>query len=234
MRSTPSLCITRGCTARGRHNPASQCDEDLCRGCLPRRAADGLALCQRHVDLLAEDALTAGKLYHALADRLASPSVPGERMSGSRNPGLKINLAALGVRIVIRHTLVAWSKLIIDDRGVSLSAIDSSGAGAVYVLSAFVARHADWLAARPGSLPADASEELRDLVRDAHPIAYPSGTRIFDVAACPTEGCPGTLRAVLRRSDALLPAAIVCGVDAAHTWTADRWMTLGRQIREYR
>lgn len=228
MRTTPALCIARGCTARGRHTPASQCDPDRCRGCLPRRAADGLALCQRHVDLLAEDAITAGKLYHALADQLAAPDVPGERTSGSRNPGLKINLQALGARIVIRHTLVAWARLIMDERGVSLPWVDTNPA---YVLAAFVARHADWLAARPGTLPADVCEELHDLIREAYPIAYPSGVRIFDVAPCPTQGCPGTLKAVLRRSDALLPAAVVCGHDPAHTWTADRWLALGRQIR---
>lgn len=230
---TTVLCIARGCAAHGRHIP-NRCDDDECRGCLPRRAGDGLALCPRHTDLLAEDARTAAALYGALAARLASSGLPGERTSGSRDPGLKINLAALGSRIVIRHTLVAWTKMIAYERGVKLPDVDHGDAGEVAALGAFVALHATWLAARPGSVPADACDELRDLVREAYPIAYPSGTRIFDVAPCPTEGCPGTLRAILRRSDALLPAAVVCSQDDSHTWTADRWLTLGRHIREHR
>lgn len=222
-----ALCTARGCSARGRHDPAGQCDTDRCRGCLPRRAADGLVLCQRHADLIGEDAQTAARLYVALADRLTSTGLPGEKTSGTRDPGLKINLAALGARIVIRHTLVAWTKLIADERGVLLPDQHHD----VAVLGAFVALHSTWLAARPGTLPADVCEELRDLVRETYPVAYPSGTRIFDVAPCPIPECPGTLRAVLRRSDALLPAAVVCSLDDSHAWTADRWLALGRQIR---
>lgn len=205
--------------------PAGECDPDQCRGCLPRRAADGLALCPLHVDLLAEDACTAARLYAALADCLTSSGMPGERTSGTREPGLKINLAALGTRIVIRHTLVGWAKLIADERGLRVPDMT------VPALGAFVSLHSTWLAAMPGTLSADVCEELRDLVHTAHRIAYPSGTRIFDVAPCPIPDCPGTLRAVLRRSDALLPAAVVCSLDDGHTWTADRWLMLGRQIR---
>lgn len=209
------------CTARGRHGP--QCDDDRCRGCLPRRADDGLVLCRHHTLLIAEDAVTAAVLFDALADRLAAAGLPGERTSGSRDPGLKINLAAVNARMEIRHILASWTTLIAEIRGVTLPADDTTSLGA------FVARHAVWLAAQPTA--ADVSTELRELVHEAYPIAYPSGVRVFDVAPCPGDGCPGTLRAILRTSDALLPAAIVCSVDADHTWSADRWLTLGRQIR---
>lgn len=219
---TPHLCIAPMCIARGKHH---QCDDDRCRGCLPRRADDGLVLCRHHTLLIAEDAVTAAVLFDALADRLAASGLPGEKTSGTRTPGLKINVFAVDARILIRHTLASWTTLISEIRGITLPADDTGSLGA------FVARHAVWLAAQPDTA-ADVSTELRGLVREAYPIAYPSGTRVFDVAPCPTDGCPGTLRAVLRRSDALLPAAVVCGQDPAHTWTADRWITLGRQLRE--
>lgn len=219
---TATLCAVPTCTARDRHGP--QCDDDRCRGCLPRRADDGLALCRRHTLLIAEDAVTASVLFDALADRLTAAGLPGERTSGSRDPGLKINLPAVDARIAIRHILVAWVQYIAEIRGVSLPDDDTGSLGT------FVARHAVWLAAQPDTAAA-CSTELQSLVRDAHPIAYPSGVRVFDVAPCPTPDCPGTLRAVLRRSDSLLPAAVVCDRDAAHTWTADRWLALGRQIR---
>lgn len=220
---TLALCIVPSCAARGRHQP--HCDDDRCRGCLPRRADDGLVLCRHHTLLIAEDAVTASRLYDALADQLVASGLPGEKTSGSRNPGLKINTAALDARIYIRHILASWTTMIADVRGVALPWPDDTAS-----LGLFIARHAVWLAAQSATAP-HVCTELRDLVHGAYPIAYPSGTRIFDVAACPTQGCPGTLRAVLRRSDALLPAAVVCGHDDAHTWSADRWLALGRQIR---
>lgn len=218
---TTALCVVPICMARGRHRP--QCDVDGCRGCLPRRADDGLVVCRHHTLLIAEDAITAARLFDALAAQLAATGLPGERTSGSRDPGLKINVAALDARISIRHTLAGWTTLIADERGIGLPADDTGSLGE------YVARHAVWLAARP--VAADVSVELRGLVREAYPIAYPSGTRIFDVAPCPTSGCPGTLRAVLRRSDALLPASVVCSHDGDHAWSADRWLALGRHIR---
>lgn len=218
---TQPLCIVPMCTSRGRHAP--QCDDDRCRGCLRRRADDGLVLCRHHTLLIAEDAITAARLYDALAAQLVASGLPGERTSGSREPGLNVNVAALDARIYIRHTLASWTTLISEQRGVSLPTEDTPSLGG------YVARHAVWLAAQ--SIGADVSTELRELVRIAYPVAYPSGVRIFDVAPCPGEACAGTLRAVLRRSDALLPAAIVCSVDDSHAWSADRWLSLGRQIR---
>lgn len=219
---TTTLCHVPTCTARDRHGP--QCDDGRCRGCLPRRADDGLVLCRRHTLLIAEDAVTVSVLFDALADRLAASGLPGEWTTGSRDPGLKINLRAVDARIAIRHILVAWTTFIAETRGVTLPDDDTESLGT------FVARHAAWLAAQPDTAAA-VSTELQTLVREAHPIAYPSGVRVFDVAPCPTQECPGTLRAVLRRSDSLLPAAVVCDRDNAHTWTADRWLALGRQIR---
>lgn len=168
--------------------------------------------------------MTAARLYDVLADQLITTGQPGEKTSGSRNPGLKINPAVIDARIDIKVILTSWTLLIAEIRGIRLP-VDDVGS-----LGLYVARHAVWLAAQPDTA-ADASAELRSLVHGAYPLAYPSGTRRFDVAPCPTEGCPGTLRAVLRRSDALLPPAIVCSRDDSHAWSADRWLSLGRQIR---
>ena len=59
---------------------------------------------------------------------------------------------------------------------------------------------------------------------------------MFQVGPCPE--CTGTLIAILRPHDSLLPHEIICDSsptdDAGklvHSWTADRWLTLGRQIR---
>lgn len=219
---TLALCVVPGCASRGRHQP--QCDDGRCRGCLPRRADDGLILCRHHTLLIAEDAVTAARLHDVLADQLTVTGLPGEKTSGSRNPGLKINPAVIDARIYIKVILTSWTRMIADVRGVT------TPGGDIPSLGLFVARHAVWLAAQPDTA-ADTSTELRDLVHGAYPLAYPSGTRIFDVAPCPSEGCPGTLRAVLRRSDALLPASVVCSHDDSHAWPADRWLMLGRQIR---
>lgn len=39
------------------------------------------------------------------------------------------------------------------------------------------------------------------------------------------------LKAILRRTDSLLPSALVCDTDETHTIPASEWITLGRKLR---
>lgn len=216
-----ALCVATHCRTRGQHAP--NCPGGDCVGCQPRRAADGLALCLQHTDLIAADAHTAARLYDALAAKLTTAGIPGERTSGSRNPGLSLDDRAVQTRTLIRHRLVSWALLIAEERGFGLP--DDT----MPALAAYIASSALWLAAHPAA--ADASAELAELVALAHPIAYPSGTRVVQVGPCPHAGCAGTIRALLRRVDSLLPSSIVCDADDQHAWPASEWLTLGREIR---
>jgi hypothetical protein len=243
VRTSRPLCVRPGCTARGYH--VEGCDTEDCQGCQPRLALDGLNLCQRDVEGIATDAARAAELRAALAKALSGSGQPGEKTSGTADKGLKINERAVEMRATIRHTLVSWSLLITEERGFSLptkrvvqplprgfigpprliSVVDDSDRA----LADLIARSATWLAAHPAA--GEAANELRDLVTQAHSIAYPSGTRVFEVAPCTEEGCGGMLKAVLRRTDSLLPSALVCDADENHTIPASEWLTLGRKLR---
>jgi len=216
------LCAAPHCRARGQH--ATDCLGGDCRGCLPRRAADGLRLCRPHADGLSRDARQAAELYDELALALAGISSPICRVSGSPDRSSRIpNPAAIEARSTIREVLAAWCQLIAEERDVEPPRNEVSD------MSEYVARHAHWLAAHPAA--GDASAEMRELAVRAHRIAYPDGTRVVAVGPCPYDGCDGTIRAVLRASDSLLPSRIVCDANADHVWPADQWLTLGRQLR---
>jgi hypothetical protein len=221
---TASLCISPHCKARGYHQ--SDCDDGNCAGCLPRLAADGLRLCHVHTRRIAEDAQRAAELHDELSLRLTGAGQASERMSGTPDHGTDLDPRAVEARATIRHTLVAWCRLIADQRGIGLPA------DTVLALGKFVAKHAEWLAAT--EYADEVSVELHDLVSVAYPVAYPSGARVFPVAACPHEGCGGTIKAVLRRTDSLLPSCLQCDVDEEHAWNADQWIALGRKLRPKR
>jgi len=216
-----ALCAAPHCRIRGQHT--TDCPGGDCRGCLPRPAADGLQLCWPHVGWLEADARQAAELYDELALVLAGGAGHGERTSGSPDRTRLPNPAAMEARATIRAVLASWCRLIAEERGVELPRDEVADMGA------YIARHAHWLAAHPAA--GEAADELRELVRVARRIAYPDGTRAVDVGPCPHDGCGGTLRALLRRGDPLLPAVVVCSVDDQHEWSADQWLTLGRQLR---
>jgi alkanesulfonate monooxygenase SsuD/methylene tetrahydromethanopterin reductase-like flavin-dependent oxidoreductase (luciferase family) len=204
-----------------------------------------MLLCTPHHAGIARDAVKAAELYGELALTLAGGSGQGERTSGSRDRAIPYSDRASDARATIQAVLAAWCSLISEQRGiyppkrrvVKLLPYDFIGPPPLVwtlddrprVMAAYIAEHADWLAAHPAA--GDCSAELADLVRMAHPIAYPTGTRVIDVGPCVEPGCPGTIRAVLRRADSLLPSALACSEDDGHTWPPHQWRTIGRQLQ---
>jgi hypothetical protein len=86
--------------------------------------------------------------------------------------------------------------------------------------AAYIARHAEWLAAC--DYADEASDELAGLASRAYGLAYPSGTRRVEVGPCPL--CEGTLTAIVRATDGVLPSEVVCDRDEdPHRWAADQW-----------
>lgn len=216
------LCAAPHCRVRGQHT--TDCPGGDCRGCLPRPAADGLALCWPHTEWLARDARQAAWLYGELEHVLIGAPAVGGRVSGSPDRTRLPNMAAVEARTLIRHTLVSWCRLIAEERGIDLPRDE------VAAMGDYIARHAHWLAAHPAA--GEAADELRELAH-GRPwrVAYPDSTRRVEVGPCPHDGCGGTIRAVLRASDSLLPSRIVCDANADHVWPASEWITLGRQLR---
>lgn len=112
------------------------------------------------------------------------------------------------------------------------------------VLGAYVAKHAGpdgayWLAAHRG-VAGEVSEELDELRRRAWSVAYPTGTRVVEVGPCPRNvdnedgytytHCSGTLRAIVRPADQMLPSEVVCDADPEHRWSSSEWRQLDRLV----
>lgn len=227
---TDLACARKDCAIPGRHKTEHQPDH-VCRGCLPALAQDGLRLCPLHTSRIATDALRCAELDGEIQLVLAATDRPGERTSGTANHGTELNPRAVDMRAELRHTLVAWTRLIHEQRGIHLPP-DNLDA-----IAAYLATHHVWLAAHR-ELAGDCSDELSSLQRRAWNVAYPSGARVFPVGPCPT--CQATVRVVLRTTDSLLPSELVCdgshdtGCTCSqcppHKWGAHQWHALGRQM----
>lgn len=192
---------------RARHVPA--CESDLssvdCPGCLPRLAADGLRLCARCADLVAEDPATLVVRFRDLGRVLTGGSGTGERVTASRDPNVKLNQAAVDARHEIRAELVGLVRLIVEERGVSLPTLSRVAVrpdgfigpmplqrfadSSLPALGRFVARHGEWLAAHRSA--GEFAAGLRDLVRETYSVAFPSGLRMFPVTLPRPRGVPG-------------------------------------------
>ena len=221
---TDLLCAATRCRIPGRHR--DDCDNADCKGCLKARAADGLRLCPHCTRRIGTDAVETARLWYEIGEILAaagSTGIPAD----NPHPGLVISPRAVEVRAEIRHTLVSWVRLIAEDRGMSLPRDESQ-----HSLGAYVARHAQWLAAQ--EFAGEASDELGTLRTTAWATAYPEGVSIRFIGPCPEMEngalCPGNVRAIMRAADSLLPNKVVCDVDSTHEWPSERWRTLGRSM----
>lgn len=233
----PVLCLLPTCRVPGRQH-RDGCDGEQCT-CLRAQAADGLKLCRHHTDRIGSDAQDLAQLYDELALRLLGGTGMGERVGGTPDDTRVPNPAAVEVRTEIRHVLVAWCRLVAEERGFALPADD------VEAMGAYVARSATWLAAT--EYADEVAGELGALRSRAWGVAYPSGTRTIEIAPCPMlilieapddpnwvptlVRCGGTVRAVLRRTDALLPSELVCDADDGHRWGAAQWHAFGRAVK---
>lgn len=216
MRTRTLLCPAPRCSDHGRHGP--ECQKPYrCRGCQAREAAPGLELCWAHRNHIEKDALRAAEVYHELLLAHTPSRGAVEYVTGSPEPVIPYQDRPGDDRTEIRHVLCGWASLIMEKRGF---AADSSIDG----LARLVSENATWLAAQPDGVAVSCSTELRDLA--CKPIA-PSGTRFLPLGDCPVDDCDGTVRAILRRPDTLLPRTEVsCTTDSEHVWGAHRWPSL--------
>ena len=240
------LCVSPLCRSRGYH--WDDCNTPDCRGCQPRLAADQSRLCHVCGRRLGEDIGTLAELHGELELVLAGAQSIGEKIASKPGPRLP-NPAAVDARTEIRHTLVSWTLLVAEERGVSKptrKAIQERPAGFIGPMrlvrvvdestegvAAFLRRHVDWLGA--SDYADEVADEFSSLVGRARRVAYPNGNRVIEVGNCTreTDGqpCEGVIKAILRRVDSLLPSQIVCDVDDSHTWDPTQWLRLGKQLR---
>ncbi|WP_233580752.1 hypothetical protein [Streptomyces triticirhizae] len=134
-----------------------------------------------------------------------------------------ISPAAAEIRAAIRTVLASWSGLVVQERGVSRPARD------IPALSRFLCRHIDWLTRHPAA--GDLMDEIRELTRRAHHVAYPDRSRRVPLGYCPVPECEGELVARMRSRDDALPSDIACSISPHHSWPATSWTRLARQVR---
>lgn len=98
----------------------------------------------------------------------------------------------------------------------------------VQVLTTWLTTWHPWLLARP--YVDDWAQDIADLHSEAWDCAYPSGRRWHVIADCPAENCPGKLRATVGSRDELLPDRVVCTEEPDHTWLAESWRALRKEL----
>jgi hypothetical protein len=189
-----------------------------------RTGGGGRALCRPCRDRLTGHLVSLPGLFAELEGALV-PSAAGDlaRRSGPARSGLPLNDLAVDLRSDIRGVLAAWVELVVEAR--RITAPDRT----VPALTAFLRRHVDWLAAHPAA--ADVAAEIGDLARAARRAARRDRARRIQVGRCVEPSCTGTLTAVVRGRDTLLPATIACDVDGSHTWTSERWHALAKRLK---
>ena len=224
------LCCAPHCGLRGRHT--DNCDEpacakkphdgSCCRGCLPRRAADGLRLCHVDTRRISEDTRTAATLYLDLEPMLIPNSGRSQRITGHGSAPAPRD-EAVEARSAIRATLVSLARLIADERGFDLPADE------IPAIAAYIVTSADWLAAHPAA--GVHAKDLRDIAGDTRTwrLAYPVGSDRLYLGLCPhpVTGDNGGVRLCEQRIYAIRDEPLVacqrCGTsDTVEQW--QRWM----------
>jgi hypothetical protein len=237
------LCTSPRCRTIGQHH--TDCPGD-CRGCLPNLAGTGLALCYNHADRIGTDAVALAQAWGELALSLAPGGTgDGGGRGGNPHPSLVLHDGVVEVRATIRNTVVSWSRLIHEERKVTLpwrwhtvrlpSGVQGpanrirQGVANTMDLARYIQAHGRWLAGT--DYAGECSDEFAKLVADARRLMQPSGTRVIEVGPCPMGECGGMLRALMRTERSLMPSSVTCDADAGHEWTSADWMALARSMQ---
>lgn len=184
----------------------------LCRGCLTRTRKNLAAL----PGLYEECAHAVGP---------ASGHRVREKVSGTLTPHNPLNEAAVEARTRVQSVLASWTRLVIDERGLT------ARRGEVGQLARFLALHLDWLAAR--SAAADLVTEIDELVAGVLGVVDTGGAvRRIEIGECIEPGCGGTLVARVRVGGEGPPEV---GCDAGrHVWWPHQWLLLQRCVEQAR
>lgn len=209
--ATSALCVGKACWQRHEN------------GQVRRRVVAGLQLCRVCRNNLSAGLKKLPVLYEECGRLLAGTDQPRDRTSGGPMPGMPFNAAAADVRETIRGVLASWSGMVVQERQVTRPG------RTVSTLAGFLVRHVDWMAAH--ATATEVTDEVTQLVRSAHRVAYPNPARRVPIGVCVEQGCPGELFALVHPQELLLPPEINCDADPCHSWFAHQWMQLSRRMR---
>jgi hypothetical protein len=219
------------CAARCRPKPAG-----------PREAAPGFRLCWVCKDGLTKHLREIIDLSPDLEAALSrANSVGGEKVSGTPGAVSELNDRAVQVRWQIHHDMVTTIRLVMDERGLKAITRQPDIAG----MARWLLNHVDWLAAHPSA--GERAAQAASWPGQARSAIHPNPPKHVQVGPCVRPDYAGTLTAIVKPQDSLLPSAIFCSwwtsldmekrtaliEDGAtpHEWSADQWHALGRQMQ---
>lgn len=158
---------TRGCIRKRHH--LTDCADEECRGCEPRRADHGLLCwpCHRRLALMLDQA--------EITERWLNGNLPAgmqaargredyEQVRSHKEPPTPLNLAILDVRMLLGDQLACWADNLTADRQLTGPKQHSIVTDAHFLLTWLTTmEHQDWIG--------DMFEELAETLSDAHTLA---------------------------------------------------------------
>lgn len=194
-----------------------------------RDAAPGLNVCRWHTTRTERALEQIPALYSALERRLVSTGATNLSglPSGSTDPGLNLNHRVVQCRTDMRTNLTTWARVAVEERSMT------TPPDHMPTIAAFILAQIDWYLSQRW-----AKQFVNDTLDDwtlARALNDPNPVRMIEVGPCPD--CDGQLTARIRPADSLLPHDVTCDQSPLnddgqplHSWTADKWLTLGRKI----
>jgi hypothetical protein len=194
----------------------------------PRPAADGRNLCYGCITGMTRNLHDLPSLYEEVVASMPTTRRTGSApVSGTREPGLPLNLPAGELRGQIEYDLYAAATWVATDRGINLPTD-----GRVATVCAWLSRHVDWLAA--STYAAEVRGVLVELVGAAYRVIDPE-RRPKELGPCVEElddgeVCTGVLRASVLDVDDPRPSRIWCDTCGLEL-TPEQWFRFGKKYR---
>lgn len=197
--------------------------------------ASGLNLDAKCLDTLAGDVARAARLYDELATALVRPTRSDEGgAKRATSVGINLDDLAATAREHIRVTFVGWVRVAQEER----PAVTQWPCDEVPDMARWVLRNLTWYAGR--EWVDEMARVFGETVDEAVIAVQPDRAHRVEIGPCPertidaqgedTGVCSGTLFALIRPADSLLPSFIACTTDPNHVWRADTWHALGRRL----
>lgn len=207
------------CPAEHRHDPDR-----------PRSAAPGLRLCPGCLSGVRRHLADLPWLHReVVASMPTQRRTGGAPVSGSKEPGLIVNLDAGELASQVRYDLYAMCTWVATDRGLHLPQD-----GRVPAVCEWLTRHVDWLAA--STYAAEVRGVLAELVGAAYRVIDPGREPLRLPVTCinPVDGdlpCDGHLFATVRRDDDPTPSYIYCD-SCEFSIDSTQWYRFGRRYKQ--
>lgn len=209
----------------------------------PRRLADNARICWGHRAGLVDDLHSLHLLHDELAEHLVGGGGDKIRRGKGDETGIAVNRKVVDARDHIRHTLVAWTLIALEEGPWKVAPADDLAA-----ITAWLETRTDWLLDQDWT--AELATNLRETMTEARALIQPNTTYRIELGPCPEpllellddgtvtqSRCDGTVIAVMRKATSReqLPSEVRCTShgdddDAPHTWGPMQWHALGRRM----